>query len=217
MPKAAPKAAPKPGQNVAVIVSETVGRPYAAISRDITKVSAVDATFDITVHNLAVETLQHAFIYGDFTLFAQLVGNCKTAGGVSFGKGVQSRRLALIEWAAKWSPIRVNGDSIMGLLPSTAKAYVAFNIEGAQATPFYEGAAEVARRTKNNPFDVAVILGRLGSFNTAIDNAIEKGSLNDDEALLRQLSSDLNAYAATRARELGLNSDEAKARRTKAA
>ena len=201
-----------------VTVAEALMRPADQIRSDIAKLIVVDAGFDITVHNLAVECLEHAATHGDFTLLAQLIGDCKTAGGVTFGKGIRSRRLALIEWTAKFSPLRINGDGVMGKLPDTAKTFTAFDVDAATKTPFYDMGAEAARRSKNNPFDIAVILGRLGSFNGAIDKAVEAGSLNGDEALLRQLVSEGNAWFATRARELGLpSSDEAKAARVAAA
>lgn len=178
---------------------------------------AQDGTFDLTVHGLAMECLAHAQSTGDFTLMARLIGDCKTAGGVVFGKGVRSRRLGIIEWLGQYSPIRVSGAGVIGALPKTAKTFKEYDLEAAEANPFYDGKAEAARRTKNNPFDVATILGRVGSFTSSIDKAIESGSLNDDETALRLLATELNAFAAKRARELGLNSDEAKARRTKAA
>jgi hypothetical protein len=202
---------------VTVSVMEALMRPADQIRADIAKLITVDAGFDITVHNVAVECLEHAATHGDFTLLAQLIGDCKTAGGVTFGKGVRSRRLALIEWTTKFSPLRINGDGVMGKLPDTSKTFTPFDVDAATKTPFYDLAGEAKRRTTNSPFDIAVILGRIGSFNAAIDKAVEAGALNDDEAALRTLVKEGNAWFAARARELGLNSDEAKARRTAAA
>jgi len=210
---ASKKNKPAVGESTALVVVPVVERTRDDLVKDIVSLITADGSFDITVHNIAVECLTHAATFGDYTLFAQLVGNCKTAGGVVFGKGVQSRRLALLEWAAKFSPIRVNGDGVMGQLPTTAKTYTEYNVEAATAEPFYELASEKNRREKNNPFDVATILARVGSFTKAIDKAVENGDLNDDETALRVLATEINAFAARRARELGLNSDEAKARR----
>lgn len=217
MPKA--KAQPKPGTALVTVVAEQpVLRSHKDISKDIAEVIIIDGGFDMKVHALAVECLQHACPpdmggHGDYSLFAQLIGDVKTAGGATFGKGVRSRRQGLIEWVARFSPIRVNGDGLIGALPTTAKTYVAFNVDAAESSPFYEGSAETARRSKNTPFDVATIMGRLGSFNKAIDNAVENGNLNDDEALLRQFTRALNTYAAQEMARLGLSSDAAKARR----
>lgn len=172
-----------------------------------------DGMMDLGVHRLAVECLAHAAEHGDFSLFAKLIGDCHTAGGVTFGRGVRSRRLALIEWASAFSPIRLNGDGLIGVLAESAKGYKAYNVEGAESLPFYDMPTEKRRRETHAPFDVAVIMGRIGSFGKAIDKAVENGSLNDNEEALRQLADAVQAFAIERAAQLGLSSDAAKARR----
>lgn len=208
--------AKKQSTEVAVIKAhEQPVRTAADIIADISKVVAADGKLDITVHNLAVECLEHARPHsegghGDFTLFARLIGDVKTAGGVSYGRGVRSRRLGLLEWATKFSPIRVNGDGVMGVLPETSKVYVPFNVEAAQATPFYDLSGEAGRRATNNPFGIQQMLGRIGSFSKAIDKAVEAGTLEGDEAALKALASEANAYFAKRAREMGLIGEDNK-------
>lgn len=193
-----------------VQVQEQPARTAADIIADITKVVTADGKLDITIHNLAVECLEHAQQHGDFTLFARLIGDVKTAGGVSYGRGVRSRRLGLLEWAIKFSPIRVNGDGVMGVLPETSKVYVPFNIEAAQATPFYDLLGEAGRRTTNNPFGIQQMLGRIGSFSKAIDKAVEAGTLEGDEAALKTLAQEANSFFAKRAREMGLIGEDNK-------
>lgn len=197
-----------------VKVNEQPARTVANIIADIAKIVTADASLDITVHNLAVECLAHAAPDGrgpgDFTLFARLIGDVKTAGGVSYGRGVRSRRLGLLEWAAKFSPIRVNGDGVMGALPETSKVYVPYNVEAATNTPFYDLQGETTRRTTNKPFGVEQMLGRIGSFGKAIDKAVEAGSLEGDEAALKTLAQEANAFFARRAREMGLIGDDNK-------
>jgi len=193
-----------------VKVIEQPARTAADIAADIARVVTADGKLDITVHNLAVECLEHAQQHGDFTLFARLIGDVKTAGGVSYGRGVRSRRLGLLEWATKFSPIRVNGDGVMGVLPETSKAYVPFNVEAAQETPFYDLAGEAGRRTTNNPFGIEQMLGRIGSFSKAIDKAVEAGTLQGDEAALKTLAQEANAFFAKRAREMGLIGEDNK-------
>lgn len=176
-----------------------------------------DGSMDTQVHTLAVECLAHAAEHGDFSLFAKLIGDCHTKGGVTFGRGVRSRRLALIEWASAFSPIRLNGDGLIGTLAENAKGFKPYNVEGAEAMPFYDMPTEKRRRETHAPFDVAVIMGRIGSFGKAIDKAVENGSLNDNEEALRQLADSVQAFAIQKAAELGLSSDAAKARRKAAA
>lgn len=190
---------------------QAAARTVANIIADINSVVTADGSMDITVHNLAVECLAHAAEHGDFTLFARLVGDVKTAGNVAFGRGVRSRRQGLLEWAAKFSPIRVNGDGIMGALPESSKVFVPYNVEGATAAPFYDLTGEASRRTTNKPFGIEQILGRVGSFGKAIDKAVEAGTLEGDEAALKTLAKEANAYFAKRAREMGLIGEDNKA------
>jgi len=187
------------------------------LEQRIDRAITLDGTFDTQTHLLAVETLQHAATTGDFTLFAKLIGDVTTKGGQTFGRGVRSRRLALIEWAAAFSPIRINGDGVIGALAESAKGYKPYNVEGAEAVPFFDMPSEKRRRETHAPFDVAVIMGRIGSFNKAIDKAVENGSLNDNEEALRRFTADVQAFAIAKAAELGLSSDAAKARRAQAA
>lgn len=206
------KNTPKAGQPVkesantavAVVEQTTQARSVTDIRADIEKLVTADASMDTHVHNLAVETLAHAQEHGDFTLFAQLVGDVKTAGGVTYGRGVRSRRLALIEWAIKFSPIRVNGDGVMGLLPPTSKVFVPFNVADADSNPFWSLKAEADRRATNKPFGIDQMLARIGGFTRAIDKACETGTIEGDEAALTAFAKELNAYAAKRARELNL-------------
>ena len=184
-------------------------RTVANIRADIVSVVKTDATFDITVHNLAVECLQHAAPkdmggHGDISLLAQLIGDCKTAGGAAFGRGVKSRRLALIEWLTAFSPVRLNGDGVIGLLPTTSKVFVPFNVDGGTATPYYEMGAEKDRRSTNKPFSVSTMLARIGSFTKAIDKSIEAETFVGDVEAAKQFATEVNAWAAIRARELGL-------------
>lgn len=208
--------APEPVTPSTAIV-KVVEKPEMTLEQRVNHLITADGRMDTEIHRAAVDTLSHAADTGDFTLFARLLGDVKTAGGMVYGRGVRSRRLALIEWSAAFSPIRVNGDGVIGALTEGAKGYLPFNIEGAESLPFYDMPNEAKRRTTNAPFDVAVIMGRIGSFSKAIDKAVENDALNDDEAALRQLAADVQAFAIAKATELGLSSDAAKARRPKAA
>ena len=185
----------------------------ANLIRSINALIRADVETDEKVHDLAVKTLQHAGDTGDFTLFARLVGNVKTAGGEVFERGLASRRAGLIAWAADYSPIRVNGDNVMGLLKPTAKTFTPFNIGAAKANPFWTIGEERDRREKVRPVDSETIRGRVSALAGMVEKAKEKGILNDDEAALLQLAKDINAYAAQRMRELNLNPEAAKQRR----
>lgn len=194
----------------------TVVQEQRDVSGLIARIDALiikDASIDTETHRAAMDCLAHAADTGDYTLIARLLGDVKTKGGEEFGKGVRSRRLALIEWMTAFSPIRISGDGVIGMLKEGAKTYKPFNLEGAEACPFYAMPEEVKRRTANKPFDVAVMHGRIFSLSKAIDTAAEKGTLNDEEAALRELASHVQAAFTAKAKELGLDVQAAKDRR----
>jgi hypothetical protein len=175
-----------------------------------------DEKTDAHLHGLAVSCLRLAADHGDFTMFARLIGDCKTAGGEVFERGVRSRRLALLEWVKEFSPIRINGDGVMGLLKPTAKGYVAFDVNRADANPFWTLQAEADRRKQDRPFDLSTISGRISGISKAIDKAVEKGTVTpEDETVMRELAQSLNATMARFLRER--NIDLAKLKEQKAA
>lgn len=182
----------------------------------ITRIDALivkDAALDTETHRVAIDALAHAAEHGDIDLIARILGDVKTKGGKTFGKGIRSRRLAVIEWLSAFSPIRVSGDGVIGMLKPDAKTYVPFNLEGAEKLPFFDMPNEVKRRTANKPFDVATMHGRIMSFGKAIDKAVENDALNDDEAALRALAAHMQETFTAKAKELGLDVQAAKDRR----
>lgn len=198
---------------VAVETAKAAAASAAAISAAIDNLIQQDGAFDTNVHRVAMDALNHAATYRDIELIARLLGDVKTKGGKQFGKGVRSRRKALIEWLGAFSPIRVNGDGVIGLLKEGAKTYVPFNLEGAETLPFFDMPNERNRRASNTVFDVATVHGRIFSLTKAIDTAAEKGALNDEEDALRELAAHMQAEFTKKAKELGLDVQASKDRR----
>ena len=96
-------------------------------------------------HCLAVEVLNHAAQHGDVTLIERLFK--------ALPKGFD--RSAFLTWLYAYSPVRTSGDqSKWGLLKEGAKGFVAFNIEGADATPFWG----YAKKPEAQQMDYAKIL-----------------------------------------------------------
>lgn len=209
------KRAPK-SKALVVVTGDNTLRSVSEIRKDIGKIVHADIGMDTAAHNLAMECLRHAAPtdlggFGDYTLFAELIGDVKTKGGVQYGRGLRSRRLGLIEWAAKFTPIRINGDGVIGVQSPDAKGFTPWNLDGAEATPFFDLAGEAGRRNQNKPFGIEVMLKRIGSFHSAIDKAVENNALEGDEAVLKSLAKEMSAYFARRSRELGLIDDAGKA------
>ena len=141
---------------------------------------------------------------GDLTLMCNLLGNVTTTNGAVFGKGVASRRLALLEWLNEYSPIRVSGDNVIGMLKKSAKGYVAFDVEAANANPFWTLKAEEERREKPPvPFDSATIQQAIGSLNGKLTTAITEGRVNPEQvealkAVVTELTGTFARIAAER-------------------
>lgn len=156
-------------------------KAIASVTAAIADLVSRDGAFDQEVHNVAVQVLGHAAACGDITLVCRLIGNVTTANGAIFERGVTSRRLALLEWMNEYSPIRVSGDNVIGMLKKTAKDYRAFDVEAAAANPFWTLKSEADRREKPPvPFDSATIQQSLGALNNRLSKAIEEGRVNPD-------------------------------------
>lgn len=115
------------------------------------------------IHDTAVMALIHAETYGDARPMDRLINALHTA----------NRPVALKTWVTMFSPIRWNGDGDVGLLKPTNKAYTPFNIDLAQATPYYS--AEEAPKVKKLTLDDLIkIVNDMGK---KIDKA-EEGDKN---------------------------------------
>ena len=156
-------------------------KAIASVTATIADLVSRDGAFDQEVHNVAVQILGHVSVCGDLTLMCRLLGNVTTSNGAVFEKGVASRRLALLEWLNEYSPIRVSGDNVIGMLKKTAKDYRPFDLEAAAANPFWTLSGEQDRRDKPPvPFDSATIQQSLGALNNRLTKAIEEGRVNPD-------------------------------------
>lgn len=124
---------------------------------------------DEIVHTAAIQCLAHAEKHGDTTLMDRLVK----------GLGKSVRRQALILWVHDFSPIRWNGDGQVGQAPAKIKRdgkeqdnpnYRPYNVDKADATPFYDYAPGAERTARPLSFDgiIAVVEGLEGKIARAI-------------------------------------------------
>lgn len=105
------------------------------LEKRIDAIAKTGAALQAEIHAVAIECLKHAYADGD-----------KTKGGdvtlterlfKALPKAID--RSAFLTWLYAFSPIRTNGDqSKWGMVKETAKGYAPFDIEGADAKPFYE-------------------------------------------------------------------------------
>lgn len=182
-------------------------KAIASVTATIADLVSRDGAFDQEVHDVAIQIMGHVSTCGDLTLMCRLIGNVTTQGGAVFEKGVASRRLALLEWLNEYSPIRVSGDNVIGMLKATAKDYRAFDLEAAAANPFWTLKSEADRREKPPvPFDSATIQSAIGALNGKLQKAIEEGRVNPEQIeALKATVTDLNGTFARLAQERKLD------------
>ena len=93
----------------------------------ITKVKNMGKKYDQLVHDTGVQCLLHAQEHGDVRLMMRLIE--------ALGKGYRAKGLQV--WVEKYSPLAFNGDGKIGIRKEDTKNYVPFNVEEADATPFW--------------------------------------------------------------------------------
>lgn len=89
----------------------------------------------LDIHAVAVECLQHALDHGDPRKMDRLAK----------GLHASCRPIALMEWTKKFSPIMWNGDGDVGIIKADAKTFKPFDIEGANAEPYWTP-AEIVKK-----------------------------------------------------------------------
>lgn len=114
-------------------------------------------------HLIAMGIMHHAFTTGDCTRALALVKAMPAS----------MRRTMLIAWFAKYSPITVKlgDDEKVGL--NKGKTANPFDLEGADAEPFYELAEKIA---EGKPFDLATAIKMV----EALSKRIAKGLAEND-------------------------------------
>ena len=119
------------------------------------------------IHSTAIMVIQHAKEHGDCTRALALVKAMPAS----------MRRTMLVLWFETYTPIRVKlNDDKVGILKETAKNYVAWDIDGATATPFYELAEQNA---EEKVYDYAALVAMVERLSKQIEKKIEAGAVPD--------------------------------------
>lgn len=95
----------------------------------INKINKASKKLEVMVHEAAMGCLQHAVTFSD----------AEPARLLFMAMPKSQRREALVDWFHEHSPIRIRqeGEKV-GILKETAKDYTPFNLEAAEATPYWE-------------------------------------------------------------------------------
>lgn len=149
-----------------------------AINAGIKRVAASYGKINAFVQTIAVACIAHAQAHGDCTPALRLVQAMPKS----------ARRGLLINWFGQYSPIGMNVNTgKVGLHRPDAKAYNAFNLDGAKANNWYEG----AEADKENLPDTTVEDVRKGLLSLAsrFQKRLDDGTVaaNDRDAVTRNV------------------------------
>ena len=150
------------------------------IDKNIKTITTNAQKVNVLIHSTGMLILRHANEHGDCTRALSLVKAMPAS----------MRRTMLVAWFEKYSPIRViESNDKVGMLKDSAKGFVAFNIEGADAEPFYV----IAGKTPEvKPFDLAAMLKFIEGSVKRVEKQLSEGNVPDAdrstaEALLAQM------------------------------
>lgn len=146
-----------------------------AIAAGVAGVIKRSASLGADIHLYAVQALLHAEKHGDPCYIDRLVTGLHAA----------NRPVALKTWVQQYSPIRWNGDGKCGLLPKDAKGYTPFDVEGANAHPYYEQVERVGQ-----PLTLMQLLAMVQRAASKTASYEEKGEIAEGEnvVLMRNFS-----------------------------
>lgn len=142
------------------------------IDKNIKTITTNAAKLNRLIHDTGMMIMRHAQEHGDCTRALTLVRAMPAS----------MRRTMLVAWFDKYSPIRVllsdkNSDRV-GILKKDAKNYVEWNLEGAEAEPFYE----IAEATPEKPaLDFEALLAMVQRLAKQIDKKVEEGAVLDKD------------------------------------
>lgn len=147
---------------------------FAVITSDVNKAN-------VYIHETAMMIIRHAHKHGD----------CSTAQGLVMAMPASMRREMLILWFKSFTPIIVKNDAkwTAKMHKEGTSLYVPWDIEGAEAKPFYEMANENKERP---PLGLADLLKIPGAAAKSLQRRIENGEIEEEEvatalALVAQL------------------------------
>lgn len=123
----------------------------------ITRVKTMGKKYDALVHETAIQCLLHAQEHGDVRLMDRLIH--------ALGRGYRAKGLKV--WVEKFSPIRWNGDGNVGLAKEGTKIYAPFDVETADATPFWT-LEEAAERTAK-PLTLEALHAIVNNFSKQVE------------------------------------------------
>lgn len=140
------------------------------IDRNLRTITTAANKVNVLIHDTAMLVANHAAEHGDCTRALALV----KAMPASF------RRTMLVAWFDKYTPIRViEKNDKVGILKSTAKGYVPFNLEAAAADPWF---AMAEATPEKQPLTFEQIVALVQKMGKRIEKDVSEGKVNEADA-----------------------------------
>lgn len=151
------------------------------------------------VHETAMMIARHAKEHGD----------CSSAQGLVMALPASSRREMLILWFATYTPIVVKNskDFESKMHKDNSKLYKPFDLEAADADPFYE----IAKRNKESePKDFEALIAMVAGLSKRIEKMANSGDIKDaDNASALNLANQLSSIQFKRVKASTANDEKA--------
>lgn len=157
------------------------------IDAAISSIAKRSATLDADIHATALQCLLHAQPQPAGH------GDPRKADALYKALGKAHRAEALKVWFSTFSPIVWNGDKQVGMNKVGAKAFVPFDIEAAEANPFW-----TPKETVTKPLTLAALKAMIAQMEKKVDKAEKGGTIAEGENVvdMREFVKRLQAIAA---------------------
>lgn len=147
--------------------------PAASVSKSIASIAKRSKQLTSDIHNVGVQCLAHAREHGDITLIDRLY---KALGSANAPEAFKA-------WVKEYSPITWNGDGEVKLIPSTNKMFKPFDLDGANANPYWNKI-----EVKKTPLTYAAMLKVLQGMEKRVIKAQEDGLIAEGEDFTAMLA-----------------------------
>lgn len=118
------------------------------------------------IHKWGVQAIYHALQHSDPRKVDNLLNALHAANGPAAFKA----------WVEEHSPIRWNGDGVVGIMKATDKRFVPFNVEAANATPYWTKISVQAQ-----PLTLAKLKAMVSQLEKKVDKADKEGLIAEGE------------------------------------
>lgn len=159
-----------------VAVAHVVLMDGKAIDIGIKSIATRSAKLAPDIHKWGVQAIYHAQQHSDPRKVDNLLNALHAANGPAAFKA----------WVEEHSPIRWNGDGVVGIMKATDKRFTPFNVEAANAVPYWTKISVQAK-----PLTLAALKAMISQMEKKVTKAESEGTIAEGENVV-----DMKAFVA---------------------